>query len=106
MSVETSKKLKLFTGVKKKSSGLEQLFAELKENKKKPKYNYSSGLVAGMLIDKLLILQPILKANKKIDENLSKKILEQIIPLAKALVEDYNWNLEHLVDLQDQFFNH
>jgi len=90
--------------MKKKKQGLEQFFAELKFNKKKPKYHYWSGVIAGMLVRDLTILEPILAANRKIDENLSEKILAQIIPKAKTLVEDYNWNMHDLNQLADQFF--
>lgn len=104
MSIETSKKLESYTGIKIRESGLEKVFAELKYNKKKPIYSYQSGIYVGMLIDKMSIMQPILESGEKIDKDLAMKMLEQIMPLVKTLVETYNWKLENLKDVAEQVF--
>lgn len=104
MSIETPKKLETYRGIKVRESGLEKIFAELKYNKKKPIYNYHSGIYVGMLIDKLSIMQPILESDKKVDYDLGIKMIEQIIPLARSLVETYNWKLDNLKDMAEQVF--
>lgn len=92
-----------FKGLKKRDTSLENLFAELEFNKKKPKYNYHSGLLAGMLVNDLSILQPILKAGKP-EKDLAVKILERVVPKAQGLVKDFNWNMSDLTNLAEQFF--
>lgn len=104
MSIETPKKLETFKGIKKKNVGIQQFFIQLKFNKKRPKYDYNSGLVAGMLVDKLSIAKPIIESKDKINEDIAKKMFESIIPMAKTLVESYNWNLPDLTNLAEQFF--
>jgi len=104
MSIEKFTKLETYKGIKTKSDGIKQIFLELKFNKKAPKYNYHAGLVAGMLIDKLTILRPILESGKKIDADLGQKILSQLIPMAESLVQTYNWNMYDLTNLAEQFF--
>lgn len=104
MSVEKFTKLETYKGVKKRKAGLEQFFVDLKFNKKKPKYNYHSGLVAGMLVDNLTILRPILEHGGKVDEDLGKKILEKLVPMAESLVTTFNWNMFDLNMLAEQFF--
>jgi len=104
MSVENYSKLETYKGIKKRNNGLEKIFAELKFNKKKPKYNYHSGLVAGMLVNDLTIAKPLLESGKKLDEDLLQKMFERIIPKAKGLVEDFNWNMFDLNQLAEQFF--
>lgn len=103
MSIETSKKLETYKGIKKKQEDIEQIFAELKFNKKKPKYNYHSGLIAGMMINNMVLLRPIIES-KKPDQEIVAKIMAQIVPMAKDLVENYNWNMGNLTDLAEQFF--
>lgn len=104
MSVDNCSKLETHKGIKKRNNDLEQLFAELKFNKKKPKYNYHSGLVAGMLVNDLTIIKPLLDSNKKLDQDLLQKMLERVIPKTRGLVEDYNWKLYNLNQLVLQFF--
>lgn len=104
MSVDNVRSLKTYKAISKRNDGLESLFVNLTFNKKVPKYNYHSGLIAGMLVNNLVILQPILKANQKIDGDLAKKILQQIIPLAQSLAKDYNWKMNDLNNLAQQFF--
>ena len=104
MSIESYTKIETFKGIEVRNSKLEKLFAQLKFNKKKPKYNYLSGLIAGMMVDKMTMLKPILEAQNKKDIDLIQVLLEGLIPMAKGLVEDYNWNMGNLEDLTDQFF--
>jgi len=104
MSVEKYSKLETYKGIKNKFEGIEKFFFDLKFNKKNAKYDYHSGLVAGMMIRDLSILQPIIEQKKEIDKDLGAKILEQLMPKAKSLVEDYNWNLLDLENLIHQFF--
>lgn len=104
MSIEKFTKLEPYKGIQKKSDGLEKIFAELKYNKKKPKYNYHSGLVAGMIINTLTTTRPIIEANKKQDRDLLQHIFENMMPMIQGLVKDYNWNLLDLNNLTEQFF--
>ena len=104
MSVEKYTKLETYKGIKKKKDGLESLFAELKFNKKKPKYNYWSGFMAGMLIRNLQWLQPLLASTDELDNNVNKEIFKIVIDNAKTLVNDYNWNMHDLNELASQFF--
>jgi len=106
MSVDNYSKLETYKRIKKRNTGLEQIFAELKFNKKKPKYNYHSGLVAGMLVNDLTIAKPILENGNKKDLDLIQKIFERLVPKARGLVEDYNWNLDDLNNLAEQFFGY
>lgn len=103
MSVENYTKLETYKGIKKRDNGLENIFAELKFNKKKPKYNYNSGMVAGMMVKTMTWLKPFLESKEK-NENPIQNITEQIIELAKGLVNDYNWNMYDLNQLAYQFF--
>jgi len=103
MSVETSKKLQTYKGIKKVSFDIEKIFLDLKFNKKHPKYNYHSGLVAGMMINDFSILQPIVEG-KVMDKEIGIKMLERVVPKAKSLVEDFNWKLDDLTNLMQQFF--
>jgi len=89
-----------FKGIEKRNSGLSEIFAELKENKKKPKYNYHSGLCAGLLLRDFSHLQLLVEA-KDIPQN----ILETIIGEAKTLIESYNWKKVDLYNLLSQVFN-
>ena len=102
MNVDNYTTLETYKGIEKRTSGLGNIFAELKFNQKKPKYNYHSGLLAGMMVNNLVLLRPILKA--KGDQDIIEKILSQIIPMAQDLVSTYNWNLGDLTNLAEQFF--
>ena len=104
MSIESFKKLETYKGMKKLESNLEKLFVELKYNNKRAKYNYHAGLVAGMLVRDLTIIEPIIKEGEPLDKELGMKIFEQLIPKARSLVEDFNWKLEDLKNLISQFF--
>ena len=104
MSIEKFAKLETFKGISKKSSDIQQIFLNLKFNKKKPKYNYHSGLVAGMLVRDLTIIKPIIEAKNPVDNEVGTKILEHLLATSKGLVEDFNWNLEDLTNLAYQFF--
>ena len=75
MSVEKFSKIETFKGIKKKNEGVQQFFLQLKFNKKRPKYDYHSGLVAGMLVDKLSIAKPIIESGDKINEDMLKHSL-------------------------------
>ena len=102
IQLENYSQLETFKGIKKKNTNLEQIFAELKFNKKKPKYNYHSGLTAGLLIGNLADLQNALKNKDK--EKFLVLYLKQVAKGAKVLVESYNWNLYDLNQLAFQFF--
>ena len=102
MSVEKSNKIETYKGIKKRSGDLSDYFIDLKYNKKVPKYNYHSGLVAGMMVNYLTILEPLIKG--KSDKKIINDIIERIIPMAKSLVETYNWKLGDLTNLAQQFF--
>ena len=104
MSIDTYKGIDTAKGLKKKQFGLEQFFVDLKFNTKRARYIYSSGIIAGLLIDKLMIARPIIESGDKINEDIAKKMFEQIVPLAKSLVEDYNWKMLDLNNLAYQFF--
>ena len=80
------------------------MFLELKFNKKVPKYNYHSGLVAGMMVRDLTIMKPIIESKKPIDNHIGLIMFEHLGETAKALVEDFNWNLGDLTNLAEQFF--
>jgi len=104
MSVEKYTKLETYKGLKKKENGLGNIFAQLKFNKKKPKYNYHSGLVAGMVINTLTTTRPIIEANQKKDQDLLKVIFQNLMPMIEGLVKDYNWKMDDLNNLTQQFF--
>lgn len=104
MSVEKYTKLETFKGIKKKTNAIEQVFLDLKFNKKKPKYNYYSGLVAGMMVRDLTIMKPIIESKKSIDNHILQIMFEHLSQTAKGLVEDFNWNLFDLTQLAHQFF--
>lgn len=103
MSIDTSTKIRPFSSIKKRNAFIDMFFVELKYNSKKPKYNYHSGLVAGMLVNDLAIIKPILEAGS-IEKDLLKTMLQRLIPKAKGLVEDYNWKCSDLDNLLEQFF--
>ncbi len=106
MSTENYTKLVTYKGIKKRDNSLENIFAELKFNKKKPKYNYNSGMVAGMMVKSMTWLKPFLESKEIQQRNNDaiKNITEQLIELARGLVNDYNWNMYDLNQLAYQFF--
>lgn len=104
MSIENYSKLETYKGLKKKENDLEKFFVDLKFNNKKPKYNYQSGLTAGMMIQSLFFGRPVIEKGDKADQDVLNKIFGEIIELAKLLVENYNWKLENLNDLMEQVF--
>jgi len=95
--------IRVSTSIQKKQQGLEQVFAKLKFNKKKPKYNYHAGLVAGMLVNQLKYLKPLMESKADYTDVIPK-MLEQLVDGSKILVESYNWNLGDLNNLAEQFF--
>lgn len=104
MSVDTFKQPDTYKGIEKVRDGLESFFFDIKFNKKKAKYNYHSGLIAGMMVNNMILLKPIIEQGDKADQDIIAKILNQIIPMATTLATDYNWNMDDLVNLTEQFF--
>ena len=107
MSVDKYPKLqtgiRVSTSIQKKKQGIQQMFSELKFNKKKPKYNYHSGLVGGMLVNQLKYLKPLVESKQDFTD-IIPNMLESLVDGAKILVESYNWKLEDLNNLAEQFF--
>ena len=104
MSIDTIKSLEPYKGIQKRSNGLDNVFADIKFNKKVPKYNYHSGLLAGMLVSDLIMLRPFVESKKPEDKDLMKLLLENLIPKAQSLANTYNWKLGDLSNLAQQFF--
>ena len=104
MSVEKYSKLEIYKGITKRTNEIKNIFGELKFNKKKPKYNYWSGFVAGVLVRDLQFLKPLLESKEKFDSESTNIIFESVIDSAKSLVTTYNWNMYDLNQLANQFF--
>ena len=103
MSVEKSNKLETYKGIKKRSNDLSDYFIDLKYNKKRPKYNYHAGLVAGMMVEQLTHLKPLMESKADYGDTITI-IVERLVKGAKILVESYNWKLGDLTNLAQQFF--
>ncbi len=103
MSVEKFTKIETYKGIKKRNDKLENIFVDLKFNKKKPIYNYHAGLVAGMMVEQLTHLKPLMESPADYEETV-KIILERLVGGAKILVKSYNWKLGDLNNLAFQFF--
>ena len=105
-------KIKLQTGIdvnkslKVRDDSLSKWFAEIKFNKKKAKYNYHSGLLAGMMVNNMVMLKSVVEQKNPTKETkeIAERILSDIIPMAKQLAEKYNWKMPDLENLAYQFF--
>ena len=104
MSIENFTKIEPYKGIEKRNNGLQELFSKLKFNKKKAKYNYHSGLVAGMIVNNLAMLKPFVSSKESRDKTVVQKIIENILPMVRSLVESYNWKMDDLNNLTDEFF--
>lgn len=97
-SLVLTNKVETFKGIKTPNDKIDSIFVNLKENKRKPKYDYYSGLYAGLLLrdfSHLVLLKTETPTN----------LLETIIGEARALVETYNWKRGNLYELLAQCFN-
>lgn len=94
-----------FKGIKSKQSAIGSAFAALKFNNKKPKYNYISGMLAGIIVSKAAMLKGCLEGGDKIETSETlQQILYDIIDGGRQLAETYNWNLFDLENLINEFF--
>ena len=94
--IEPSTKIVTSKSIKKSNSGF-SIFDDIKENSKKPKYNYHSGLTAGMLLRDFSIVMTLKK-------ECPTNMLETVSGLAKLLIEEHNWKKKDLYQLLEQCF--
>lgn len=85
-----------------KSNLFETVYKELKFNKKKPKYNFHSGMITGILLDQMSILQVLWLKNPKTEKIQSS--MNHIIYCAQTLTRDYDWNMYDIDQAMSRYF--
>ena len=98
MSIESLTKIENYTGITKSRKEIDKLLSEIKENSKKAKYNYESGMVCGLLLRDFSILMTLKK-------DTPKETFKTIIGEVKQLIETYNWKKDNVYDLLSQCFS-
>lgn len=97
-SLVLSNKVETYKKIKTSNNSFDRIFVNLKENKRKPKYDYTAGICAGLLLRDFSHL--VLLKNET-----PQNLLETIVGEAKLLVETYNWKRDNLYELLAQCFN-
>lgn len=88
-------------------SGLTNYYETLQFNNKKPKYNFGSGLMCGMMLSNIAMIKGHWEGCSGKPSDVTNKLIESLLlsirDTAFYLVERYNWKKEDLVNIETEF---
>jgi len=104
MSVKRTTTVKEFTSVAVADRSISGFYKSLQFNKKKPKYNYLSGIVTGIIVSAVAQLKGMEEGGEKKTDKTYQRIQKIVTDSVEQLVTTYNWNMNDLRNLNEEFF--